>query len=253
MTRPLARPVLLFACAALLAGCAGAPPAAAPRVHQLSADLRVEELRPGLWLHTSWSVIEGGTRVASNGLIVEDGDSLVLVDTAWGEEETELLLAWADTALAVPLRGAVVTHWHDDRTVGIGALRRRGVPVWGHPLTARLVAAQGEPAPDPLAALAAPGSAVRLGGVEVFHPGPGHTLDNVLVWIPGAGALFGGCAVREGGATSLGNVADADLAEWPRSMDRALARYGGASLVVPGHGRPGGVELLEGTRALFGR
>lgn len=236
--------------AALLAGCA----TAAPRVREISPDLRVEEIRPGLWLHTSWGVLDDGSRFPSNGLVVEAGDSLVLIDTAWGEPETERLLAWIDTAFAAPLRGAVVTHWHDDRTAGIGALRRRGIPVRGHPLTARLTAEKGAPAPDALAGLDAPGSAVAVGGVEVFFPGPGHTFDNVMVWVPSAGALFGGCAVRELATTSLGNTADGDLREWPVSIERARARYGSAvSVVVPGHGSPGGADLLEHTRGLFGR
>lgn len=243
MLRPSALVPLL---AALLSGCA----AAGPRVHEITPDLRVEELRPGLWLHTSWGVVDG-TRYPSNGLIVQEGDSLVLVDTAWGEPATERLLQWVESELAAPLRGAVVTHWHDDRTSGIPALRRRGVPVRAHPLTVRLTAEAGRAAPDALEGLDAPGSAVGAGGVEVFYAGPGHTPDNVLVWVPAAGALFGGCAVRERAATSLGNTADADLREWPRSIERALERYGSASIVVPGHGTPGGAELLTHTRSLF--
>lgn len=246
----------LLASAALLGACAGEEaspdpaPAAGARVRQLSPDLRVEELRPGLWLHTSWSVLEGGVRFPSNGLLVEAGDSLVLVDSAWGEESTERLLAWVDTAFAAPLRGAVVTHWHEDRA-SIAPLLRREIPVRAHPLTARALAERGRPVPDTLAGLAAPGSAVAAGGVEVFYPGPGHTPDNVLVWVPSAGTLFGGCAVREASATALGNTADADVAGWPRSIERALARYGEAEVVVPGHGTPGGADLLAHTRSLF--
>ncbi|MFW6078319.1 MAG: hypothetical protein ACODAE_01780 [Gemmatimonadota bacterium] len=87
----------------------------------------------------------------------------------------------------------------------------------------------------------------------MFYPGPGHTRDNLMVWLPERGILFGGCAVRAASATSAGNVAHADTLEWPRAVARALERYGSAGRVVPGHGEIGGPELLEHTRSLFER
>jgi hypothetical protein len=67
-----------------------------------------------------------------------------------------------------------------------------------------------------------------------------------------AGLLFGGCAVRPAGTSSLGNVADADLESWPRAIERVKTRYGGATIVVvPGHGPPAGPELLDHTLSLL--
>jgi hypothetical protein len=56
--------------------------------------------------------------------------------------------------------------------------------------------------------------------------------------------------VRAANGETLGNVADADVAAWPASVGRVIARYGGAARVVPGHGAPGGVQLLTHTLAL---
>ena len=261
---PLCLPLLAF----LLAACAGpapraaappaptaaAPPAAAePGSWQVSPDLQVRELRPGVWLHTSWRPLADGTRFPSNGLVVRDGDGLLLVDTAWGEPLTAELLGWIDDTLRLPVTRAVATHFHDDRLGGAPLLAERGLRMAAHPLTRGLAEGRGAAAlPDPLAGLEAPGSAVRFGAAEVFYPGPGHARDNVLVWLPESGVLFGGCAVRSAAARDLGNTADADVAAWPGSIRRALARYGTAArVVVPGHGQPGGPELLEHTVALF--
>jgi len=93
---------------------------------------------------------------------------------------------------------------------------------------------------------------VTIGSVEVFFPGAGHTQDNLVVWVPQHRTLFGGCIVKNAHDRTLGNTADADLREWPASLRRLQTRYGQASLVVPGHGEPGGPELLQHTLDLFG-
>ena len=58
------------------------------------------------------------------------------------------------------------------------------------------------------------------GPVELFYPGAAHSTDNLVVYVPSANVLYGGCAVHELSSTSAGNVADADLAEWPTSVER---------------------------------
>jgi glyoxylase-like metal-dependent hydrolase (beta-lactamase superfamily II) len=97
------------------------------------------------------------------------------------------------------------------------------------------------------------GTVKPLGTVEVFFPGAGHAPDNLMVWIPSAHVLFGGCAVRTQAQSTLGNVAHAELTEWRAAMGRAAARYTAATLVVPGHGAPGDLGLLRHTLELLGR
>jgi metallo-beta-lactamase class B VIM len=222
---------------------------ASPREWSVTPDLQVRELRPGVWIHTSWQKLADGTRFPSNGLIVREGDHLLLIDTAWGEEHTERLLTWIDATLRLPVDRAVVTHWHEDRLGGAAALMRRGIPFFGHPRTREVAAEKGLPLPAALDGLASPGSAVRVGSAEVFYPGPAHTPDNLMVWLPEAGVLFGGCAVRAA-ASGIGNLSDADVKAWPDSMRRAIERYGSAPIVVPGHGDPGRAELLRHTLEL---
>jgi metallo-beta-lactamase class B VIM len=225
------------------------PAAAAPQ----AADLQVSELRPGVWLHVSWQTFPDGTRVPSNGLIVRDGDQLLLIDTAWGEAVTARLLDWIDGNLRLPVTRAVVTHSHHDRIGGSAALLSRGIRISAHPLTRQLASEQGLPIPEALAELAEAESTARVGPAELFYPGPGHTRDNLMVWLPESRVLFGGCAVRAASAKGLGNVAHADTAAWPSSIQRALERYGAAEVVVPGHGEAGGPELLRHTLSLFQR
>lgn len=244
----------LAALAALLAvaGCATAPPVAELAARHPTAndvpvgEVRLAELRPGVWVHVSTQRLADGTAYPSNGLVVRDGDGVWLVDTAWGEAATAALLDAVATEVGLPVRGAVATHFHDDRVEGADVLRQRGVPVYASPLTRMLATAEGNAVPsDSLAGFDVPGAAARLGPLEVFYAGGGHTRDNVVVYVPGAAVLHGGCAVHEASRTSAGNVADADLDAWPTTLRRVKARYPDAEVVVPGHGLPGGPALLD--------
>jgi metallo-beta-lactamase class B VIM len=205
-------------------------------------------------VHNSYHTFPDGSWYPANGLIVRQGDGLLLIDTAWGAAQTATLLKEIAQQIKLPVRSAIITHWHDDRAAGVGVLERAGVKVRADQKTCRLLRQKGRPVPDaPLKGLDQPGDAVAVGSVEVLFPGPAHTPDNVMVWIPSQKVLFGDCMVREMAAKDLGNTADGDGAAWPQAIRRAQARYPQAQIVVPGHGAPGGRELLAHTLSLCGQ
>ena len=240
-----ARPALL-ACAAM--ACA-APALAVPDVKP-AVDLRL--LRPGVWVHTSRYALPDGSVIPSNGLVVKDGGGLVLIDTAWGETLTADLLDEIQREIKLPVRRAIVTHAHGDRLAGADWLRRRGIPVFASASTIRRAMEVGLAVPsDSLSGLRKPGDAEWVGSVEVFFPGPAHSPDNVMVWVPAARVLFGGCAVKSADSASLGNLADADTRAWPEAIRRAMERYPSAEVVMPGHGAEGGKDLLAHTMSLL--
>lgn len=249
-----------WACAAVLAcasvfvvSCGGAPNVArepSPPVDdvvRVTPDLEVRALAPGVWLHTTWRTYPGGTRFPSNGLIVESASGPWLVDSAWGDEPTLALVDWIGSTWGRPPAGLIATHHHDDRFSAIAELRRRGIRIVAHPRTVALAREDGVDVPDGVevpAALAEVGGRTGIGAMEMFYPGPGHAVDNIVVWIADAGVLFGGCLVRPAGTSSLGNTDDADLDGWRGAVARVQARYGRATRVVPGHGAPVGPEVL---------
>lgn len=211
----------------------------------LADDVSVRRMAPGVWVHTTVSGEDFG-RYPANGLVIEDGEDALLVDTGWNSRQAEHLLAWAQEELRRPVRAAVVTHFHIDRTGGVPALVARGLPVYGLEETSRLAKARGESAPSHTFA-----EAQRLGSLELFFPGAGHARDNLVVWHRDSRILFGGCFVKDGAAKDLGNVADADPAAWPESLERTRSHFPEMRIVVPGHGLPGGPELLTHTQELI--
>lgn len=215
-------------------------------------DIEITPLDDGVWLHTSYYTYPGGTRFPSNGLIVSNGESLLLIDTAWGERSTVRLLETIDARIGRPVTHAVITHSHGDRISGTDVIEERGVTVYAHPLTRQSALESGLPVPDQVFdGLKDPGSSLSYQGVEILYPGPGHSIDNLVIWLPGQKILFGGCAVRALSANSAGNLAHADLNLWLLLIEVLSSRFPDAEIVVPGHGAVGNVQLLAHTAGLL--
>lgn len=221
----------------------------APGDVRLAPDVLVRRIAPGLWLHVTLGEFPGPAYIPVNGALLVTEDGSVLFDTGWNDRHAEVLLDWAARDLGRPVRRAVVTHSHYDRTGGIRALRARGIPVAGLALTAELARAAGEPAPDSIPGLGS-GPWRDSAGFELLHPGAGHTRDNVVAYFPRQRVLLGGCLVKADTATTLGNVADADVPNWPRAVARVRAAYPEVRIVIPGHGALGGPSALAWTERL---
>ncbi len=218
--------------------------------HDLLTRVELSEIAPSVFVHTSYKDLPDLGVFPSNGLLLCGKGEGGLVDTAWSDEATAHLLDEAQKR-GCPVKHALFTHSHDDRTGGLTTLFARGVTVHASAETTKLLARPGF-APEPLV----PPAKVVLGGMEVeaFFPGAAHTSDNLVVHVPSAKLLFGGCMVKSADAKTLGNVKDAHVRDWPHSMAAVETRYGSVtSVVVPGHGKPGDLGLLRHTSALLAR
>jgi metallo-beta-lactamase class B len=257
------KPRRIFARAAALA--AATVLAAAASAETLSPGLSVERLEEGVYLVTHsfpW---------ASNSLLAVMGDGrLLAIDTPCTPEATDEVLRWAASRLGEREIVAVTTHFHVDRLGGNAALARRGIPIYGSTLTAKAIAERGSASRKGLAAMIADpavrsyyerfeyvaptrpfdarsGLVLDFGGEEarIEYPGVGHSVDNLVVYLPDKRLLFGGCMIMALEARSVGNVADGDVPRWIGSL--ALIETEGFDIVVPGHGRPGGPGLVAHT------
>ncbi|GLH73482.1 beta-lactamase [Geothrix limicola] len=226
-----------------------AQPAPGPTV-EIGTDLSATELLPKVWILASTSELEGFGRVSSNALLVAGPRESLLVDVPATEAQTRLLLDWAAHTLKRPVGAVLCTHAHADRIGGLSAAHARGIESYGLPLTQRFAADYHRQAPR---RSLGPEETRKLCGIplQTLFPGAGHTPDNLVVWLPSVKVLFGGCLIKEAASTGLGNLADADPVSWKRAVALVQARYPEARWVVPGHGAPGGQDLLAHTRGLL--
>lgn len=212
----------------------------------------------------------------ANALLVEmDNGDLVLVDTPYTPAATQQVLDWIGATFGDRTITAINTHFHIDNLGGNPALIAAGIPVYGSDRLVELLNERGaanhaqlldwlstpdmQRYHDVFAAMDTPypgpteifpldeGLTLTAGGEEirVIFPGAGHAPDNVIVYFPAQRVLFGGCLLRAD--DSLGNLADADVAAWPASVERVQQFNFDVDWVIPGHGKQFDVGLIEHT------
>lgn len=251
------KPVRLVSLLVLLAGaCAHAP------ADEETATLpppSLEKIADGVWIHKSYEIVEPWGPVLSQGLVIDMGENVALVDTAWTDEDTFELLDAIEALTGEQPDIAIITHAHNDKMGGVGALQERRIGGRAHPLTNEDAPARGlkktlftilNGADRETLFGESENGAAGEGPITVFYPGPGHTRDNIVVYYAPAKVLFGGCLIRPGGSSNLGNTADGDVGHWAEAVRKVAEAFPEAEIVIPSHGAPGGRELLDHTIAL---
>jgi metallo-beta-lactamase class B len=220
------------------------------RVESLGPDLQMLRVTDRLWIHVTDDKTERWGTVPANGMLVLGEKSSVLIDTGWNIGQTKRIADFAAKELDRPIGQVIVTHAHSDRIGGIRALTSSNMLVHAQELTSPLIAAL-----DPTFTVEpwTETKTLQVGEhtVELYYPGPGHSKDNAVVYLAEAKILFAGCLVKSGKSADLGNREAAILAAWPVSLLKLLERYPDAELVIPGHGPPGGLNLIHHTLGLL--
>jgi glyoxylase-like metal-dependent hydrolase (beta-lactamase superfamily II) len=230
----------------------------------------LSDLGEGLY---AWLQPNGGLGESNAGLVVGDGESL-LIDTLWDTRLTRRMLdAMAMHTAAAPIHRLVNTHGDPDHCWGnqllagaeIIATRATAEDVRGEdPRRLRLLALGGRLLPGGLSAFARllrpyDFSGIRVtpptrtfegtleldvGGrrVELIEVGPAHTPGDLIVHVPDERVVFAGDLMFVG-VTPIMWVGP--VANWLAGLNRIIELEPRA--VVPGHGP---VTDLDGVRAM---
>ena len=219
-------------------------------VIRITDGLEAVQLSSSAYIHKSYQVLPEWGRVGANGLIyVSDGEA-VIVDTPWNGDQTASLIDWIENYLYATVTTVIATHWHNDCMGGLGTVIERGIATYACEKTREIAASKSLPVPETgfTDTLSLP-----VGGktVECMYPGGGHTVDNIVVHIPGEDILFGGCLIRALGSRSLGSTADAVIEAWPVTVRKVMKCYNNCTVVIPGHGPHGDMSLAVHTLELL--
>jgi metallo-beta-lactamase class B len=216
-----------------------------PRI-KVSQDIELIQISQHSYVHVSYDQVPGYGRVGSNGYLYTDDGTALLFNTPMNDTLTKQLVTWITDSMKLHIAGFVANHWHSDGIGGLKYLETIGIPTYASNKTITLAKTNNLPVPrngfiDSLI--------LHIGDLVTVstYYGPSHTSDIIVTWIPSEKILYGGCMVKEMHSETLGNIADADLAEWPKTIARVIAAYPSAVIVIPGHGAIGGRELLQHT------
>lgn len=214
-----------------------------------SETLVLTQVSENTFIHTSFLQTNDFGKVPCNGLVVTDGKEALVFDTPTDVAVSEELIQWITKNQRLEIKGIVPTHFHNDCLGGLQSFEEREIPSYATFKTIELAKANNYVVPkngftDSLV--------LKVGDrtVLVKHYGEGHTKDNVVAYFPSERVLFGGCLVKEVGATR-GYLGDANLDTWSGTVEAVKKGFPETKIVVPGHGKHGGVELLDYTIKLF--
>jgi len=252
--RPLAWLVNTAAAFAIIAAANSRASAADARTHHYIYDtdaLKIEQLTTHTFVHLSYLQTKEWGNVPSNGVIFENNSQVIVLDSPANKAATDALIDWI-TSKGWQIKAVVANHFHEDCVGGLPEFHKKHIPSYATSSTIKLMEARdAETATVPqngfghMLKLTAGDSAV----INVY-PGDAHTTGNIASYIPSDRVLFGGCMVKEMGA-SKGNLADADVSEWSNTVRKVKKQFPKVKYVVPGHGTCGGTELLDYTIDLF--
>jgi len=212
-----------------------------------SKELKMKKLSNNVYQHISYKRVKPWGLIDATGLVIINGTDAHIIDTPWTTQATKKLIEWIE-AKGLTIKNAVVTHFHEDSSGDLPLLNALKIKTFATSLTNKLLKLnQKETSSDEISS-----NTFELVDdiVHIFYPGAGHTKDNIVVWLPKEKILFGGCFVKSLQNRSLGYTGDAVTDEWASSIQKVIDRYPDIKLVVPGHGKIGGINLLTHTKKL---
>lgn len=215
-----------------------------------SDNLSIEKIGENVWQHISYLDIPNYGQFPCNGMVYFSGDEAVIVDTPIDSKASEEIIAWVQDTLGYKISAVIVNHFHGDCLGGLKAFHDIGIDSYGSDKTLELASLNSD---NEIPKISFDKELkIVLDGNEIItrYFGAGHTTDNTVTYIPNEEILFGGCLIKAIGA-GKGNLEDADTNQWSGTVRKIKARYPNLNIVIPGHGKAGGIELLEYTIKMF--
>lgn len=209
-------------------------------------DIQLIHLQDSIYVHVTWHHPDNFGRFPSNGLIVIKNGQALMVDTPMDNDKTGRLTKYLKDSMSVDLVKVIIGHFHDDCLGGLGYLQSVGIESIANSMTIAKCKEIGISVPS---TSFTDSLTFDFNGeqIDCRFFGAGHSFDNITVWIPDKKILFGGCLIKSGNSTGLGNLSDAVIADWDFTIEKIVKNYPVIKTVIPGHGQFGGAELLKHT------
>jgi glyoxylase-like metal-dependent hydrolase (beta-lactamase superfamily II) len=215
-------------------------------------------IAPGVWF-----LLGDAPKGYSNTAVIEMRDYLIVVDANYPARARELMVEVKQLS-PKPVRYVFDTHAHGDHSYGNSLWTAAGATTFAYykiigemdryePTRWQAAETKREDVRDlhqdnvqrPLKTFRKSPFVLKDATREVdfLFLGWGHTPADGYVWLPKERVLCTGDAAVNGPRNKLW---DANLANWPRVLEKAMQLK--PLSVLPGHGDAGGIEILEGQR-----
>ncbi|WP_299886635.1 subclass B1 metallo-beta-lactamase [uncultured Lacinutrix sp.] len=215
-----------------------------------SETLKIVPISNTIFKHISYLKTDDFGNVACNGMIYFNKNEAIVFDTPTDGIASLELIKWIHKVQKKKIKAVVVTHFHSDCLGGLEQFHKIDTKSYANNKTIDLAKQNN------IKTLPKNGFnnmiEIKVGKEIIFAKffGEGHTIDNVVGYIPNEKTLFGGCLIKTMNA-SKGYLGDANTNEWSKTVEVIKKEIPDLNIIIPGHGKHGGTELLDYTIRLF--
>ena len=177
-----------------------------------------------------YAYISDNDASANSTFLVSD-QGILVVDTGLNAQEGRKLLEEIRKVSQAPVRWIVNTHYHPDHRGGNSVVGPDAIII-STAFTRSKAAANSTQENSVNETVGPKGLVLYLGGheVQIYHPGPAHTLGDLIVYFPDEYAISTGDLFLNNSCPAMD---EGDMENWITALDHMLALP--VEHVVPGH------------------
>lgn len=196
--------------------------------------LTISHLTKEFYIYTTFGDAGNGYMFPANGMYLVTNKGVILFDTPWDTTQFQPLLDSIRTRHKQKVVMCIATHFHEDRTAGLSYYRQLGIKTYTTKQTDDLSKEKNKPRAEFLIQ----NDTTFLVGESSFmtyYPGKGHSPDNIIIWFNSDKILYGGCFVKSIETENIGNLSDAYIDEWIKSVKNVQAKFVNPQFIITGH------------------
>ena len=212
---------------------------------EINAKLVISKISEKVYVYTTYNEYNG-TLFPANGMYVLTEKGTILIDTPWDTTQFQILLDSINIKHKSDVVTCISSHSHDDRTAGLEFYTQKRIKTYSSFQTYNLCLVNKEKVAENYFVS---DTTFQFGEtkIQTYYPGKGHTEDNIVIWLEKEKILFGGCFVKSIENDNIGNIADADIKAWPKSIENLQNKFPNMEIVIPGHFKWSDAKSLKHT------
>mgnify|MGYP003585219249 FL=1 len=211
--------------------------------------IQIDPINNNLFVYQTYNTLND-VEYNANSLYLVTSKGIVLFDVPWQRSQYQELTDILFQKYKLPIVAVFVTHSHEDRAGDLSFYNNLNIPTYASALTNSKLKKEGKATSKFDIEL---GKTYKFGNekfvVEYF--GEGHTADNVVIWFPKYKVLNGGCLIKGADAVNLGYTGEANIAQWPKTMQKLMTKHPKIKQVIPGHDNWKATGHIENTFKLL--
>lgn len=195
--------------------------------------LQITKLTNDFFVFTTYKSFKGNP-FPSNGMYLLTDKGVVIFDTPWDTTQFQPLLDSIKLKHNMDVVMCIATHSHEDRTGGLEYYKNKGIKTYSTKLTDQICIERNEKRAQ---FLIEKDTVFKVGqySFQTNYLGKGHTPDNIVIWFKNEKVLYGGCLIKSVQANDLGNLADANITEWEKTIKNIQRKFKKPKFIVTGH------------------